>query len=259
MRLLRGRSPRLPAPLLAVAIGILLSWLFDRQSRGIARIGEIPASLPQLSVPVPQGVELDDLALNAFAILVVSFGSGIVTARSFGAKNRYPVDADRELVGFGAANIAAGLFGGFPVTASDSRTAVNDAMGGRTQIAGLVAAAGLLAAVLFLGHALAFLPQAALGAVIASAALDLIDFRGFRSLWRLSRGELAIAVIALAGVLSLGVLRDVVIAVGATMAHLLWHASRPREALLGRIPGRDGLYKLHRHADARPIPGLVIY
>src|SRR6185312_5003068 len=110
-----------------------------------------------------------------------------------------------------------------------------------------------------LGHALAYLPEAALGAVIASAALDLIDFRGFRSLWRLSREELAIALIALVGVLSLGVLRGVVIAVGATLAHLLWQASRPRDALLGHIPGREGLYKLHRHPDAEPIPGLVIY
>ena len=150
MRLLRGRSPRLPAPLLAVAIGILLSWLFDLQSIGIALIGEIPASLPQLTVPVPQGVELDDLALNAFAILVVSFGSGIVTARSFGAKNRYRVDANRELIGFGAANIACGLFGGFPVTGADSRTAINDAVGGRTQVAGLVAAAVLIVALVAL-------------------------------------------------------------------------------------------------------------
>jgi MFS superfamily sulfate permease-like transporter len=132
-------------------------------------------------------------------------------------------------------------------------------MGGRSQLVGLVAAAGLLAAVLFLGHVIAFLPQAALGAVIASAALDLIDLRGFRSLWRISRVELSIALIALLGVLSLGILRGVVIAVGATLAHLLWLASRPRDALLGRIPGRDGLYKLHRYPDAVPIPGLVIH
>ncbi len=261
LRLLRRLAPRVPGPLLAVAVGILLAFGFDLSSRGVALVGAIPRSLPALALPVPlpAAMDVDSIVLGTLGILLVSFGSGIVTARSFGAKNHYAVDADRELIGFGAANVAAGLFGGFPVTASDSRTAVNDAMGGRTQVAGLVAAAGLLAAVLFLGHALAYLPQAALGAVIASAALDLIDFRGFRSLWRLSRGELAIAVIALAGVLSLGVLRGVVIAVGATMAHLLWHASRPRDALLGCIPGRDGLYKLHRHADARPIPGLVLY
>jgi sulfate permease, SulP family len=261
LRLLRRVAPRVPGALIAVAVGIGLAIVFDLSSRGVALVGAIPRSLPMLTLPVPMpaSVDVDSIVLGTLGILLVSFGSGIVTARSFGAKNRYAVDADRELIGFGAANIAAGLFGGFPVTASDSRTAVNDAMGGRTQVVGLVAAAGLLAAVLFLGDALAYLPEAALGAVIASAALDLIDVQGFRSLWRLSRGELAIAVIALAGVLSLGVLKGVVIAVGATMAHLLWHASRPRDALLGRIPGRDGLYKLHRHAEARPIPGLVIY
>jgi MFS superfamily sulfate permease-like transporter len=135
--------------------------------------------------------------------------------------------------------------GGFPVTSSDSRTAVNDAMGGHSQLVGLVAAAGLLAAVLFLGDLLAYLPEAALGAVIASAALDLIDLQGFKSLWRLSHVELLIALIALFGVLSLGVLTGVVVAIGATMAMQLEEAVAPasavarieaRDALLGRIP-----------------------
>jgi sulfate permease, SulP family len=259
LRLLRRYAPRFPGPLLAVAVGILLAFAFDLPSRGVQLVGAIPRALPAFALPRPGAITIQDFALGTLSILVVSFGSGIVTARSFGAKNRYRVDANRELIGFGAANIASGLFGGFPVTSSDSRTAVNDAMGGRTQLAGLVAAAGLLAAMLFLGGLLAYLPVAALGAVIASAALDLIDLQAFRSLWRLSRVELSIALVALFGVLSLGVLSGVIVAVGATMAHLLWHASKPRDALLGRVPGRDGLYKLHRHPDAIPIPGLVIY
>jgi sulfate permease, SulP family len=259
LRLLRRYAPRFPGPLLAVAVGILLAFAFDLPSRGVQLVGAIPRALPAFALPRPGAITIQDFALGTLSILVVSFGSGIVTARSFGAKNRYRVDANRELIGFGAANIASGLFGGFPVTSSDSRTAVNDAMGGRTQLAGLVAAAGLLAAMLFLGGLLAYLPVAALGAVIASAALDLLDLQGFRSLWRLSRVELSIALVALFGVLSLGVLSGVIVAVGVTMAHLLWHASKPRDALLGRVPGRDGLYKLHRHPDAIPIPGLVIY
>jgi high affinity sulfate transporter 1 len=259
LRLLRRYARRLPGPLLAIAAGILLAYAFDLRSHGVQLVGAVAGALPRFALPQPGGVDIQEFILGTLAILLVSFGSGIVTARSFGAKNHYHVDANRELIGFGAANIASGLFGGFPVTSSDSRTAVNDAMGGRTQIAGLAAAAALLGTVLFLGELLAYLPEAALGAVIASAAVDLIDVQGFRSLWRLSRIELAIAMIALCGVLSLGVLTGVTVAIGATLAHLLWVASKPRDALLGRIPGRDGLYKLHRHLNAEPIPGLVIY
>jgi sulfate permease, SulP family len=259
LRLLHRYAPRLPGPLLAVAAGILLAFALDLPSHGVALVGAIPRALPTPALPLPGGVAIDQFALGTLGILLVSFGSGIVTARSFGAKNHYSVDANRELVGFGAANIASGLFGGFPVTSSDSRTAVNDAMGGHSQLVGLVAAGGLLGAVLFLGDLLAYLPVAALGAVIASAALDLIDLQGFRSLWRLSRIELLIALVALCGVLGLGVLTGVIVAIGVTMVHLLWHASKPRDALLGRIPGRDGLYKVHRHPDAVQIPGLVVY
>jgi sulfate permease, SulP family len=182
LRLLHRYAPRLPGPLLAIAAGILLSFALDLPSRGVALVGAIPRALPSLALPLPGGIAIDQFALGTLGILLVSFGSGIVTARSFGAKNHYSVDANRELVGFGAANIASGLFGGFPVTSSDSRTAVNDAVGGHSQLVGLVAAGGLLGAVLFLGDLLAYLPEAALGAVIASAALDLIDPQGFRSL-----------------------------------------------------------------------------
>jgi len=259
LRLLRRYAPRLPGPLLAIAAGILLAYVFDLQAHGVRLVGAVASALPSFTLPLPGPLDLQEFVLGTLAILLVSFGSGIVTARSFGAKNHYHVDANRELIGFGAANIASGLFGGFPVTSSDSRTAVNDAMGGRTQLAGLAAAAGLLATVLFLGDLLAYLPEAALGAVIASAAVDLVDLRGFRSLWRLSRIELSIALIALCGVLSLGILTGVTVAIGATLAHLLWVASKPRDALLGRIPGREGLYKLHRHLNAEAIPGLVIY
>lgn len=259
LRILRLYTPRLPGPLLAIALGILLAHVFDLQAHGVRLVGAIPQSLPSFSLPLAGDVDFSELALGTLAILLVSFGSGIVTARSFGSKNHYHVDANRELLGFGAANIAASLFGGFPVTSSDSRTAVNDAMGGRTQLAGLAAAAGLACAVLFLGDLLAYLPDAALGAVIASAAVDLIDLSGFRSLWRLSRIELFIAVLTLLGVVCLGIMTGVAVALAATLAHLLWEASRPHYSLLGSIPGRDGLHKLKHNADANPIPGLVIF
>jgi Sulfate permease and related transporters (MFS superfamily) len=153
LRVLRRLAPRLPGPLVAVALGLLLSRAFDFQALGVKLVGGIPRSLPVFALPLPQNLDIDDFALAVLGILLVSFSSGIVTARSFGLKNRYDVDANRELIGFGAANIASGLFGGFPVTSSDSRTAVNDAVGGKTQLAGLVAAAALMAVVLFFGEA----------------------------------------------------------------------------------------------------------
>ncbi|MFI5017302.1 MAG: SulP family inorganic anion transporter [Dongiales bacterium] len=259
LRVLRRWTPRIPGPLVAVGLGLVLSLALDFRGLGIHLVGAIPQALPVFALPIPQGLPFEDFALATLGILLVSFSSGIVTARSFGLKNHDAVDANRELIGFGAANIASGLFGGFPVTSSDSRTAVNYAVGGKTQLAGLVAAAALAAVVVFFGDGLAYLPIAALSAVLISAAFDLIDLKGFRLLWQLSRIEFLLALIGMASVLGLGVLRGVIVAVLATLSHLLWVTSQPRDALLGTIPGRDGLYKLHRHSDAAAIPGLTIY
>jgi len=208
---------------------------------------------------MPQAVDLGDLVQDALGIFIVSFGSGIITARSFGARNRYRVDPNRELFGFGAANIASGLFGGFPVTGADSRTAINDAVGGRTQFAGLVAAAALTLVLVALTDAMKYLPIAALGAVIASAAIDLFDAKELRRLWQTSHVEFLFALIAMLGVIGLGVLKGVLIAIVAAGVYLLARVSRPSDALLGCIPGRDGFYKLHREPRARAVPGLAIY
>jgi high affinity sulfate transporter 1 len=259
LRLLGAWLPAIPGPLVIVAVATALSAAFDFQGLGIRVVGAIPSGLPAPMLPIPHGVSFSDLIPGAAAMLIVSFGSGIVTARSFGAKNKYPVDANRELVGFGAANVASGLFGGFAVTSSDSRTAINDLMGGKTQLAGIVSAAALAVAVLFLSDALALLPTPALGAILASAAISLIDFHTLRELWRISRIEFLFALISIAGLILLGVLNGVVVAVGATLLYLLMKGLRPRDAMLGRIPGRDGFYKLHRHQNAQQIPGLAIY
>jgi sulfate permease, SulP family len=248
-----------PGPVVVVALSVLLSAALDFQGLGIAVVGDIPSVLPSLSLPLSSGLPVDRLLLGAAAVFLVSFAAGIVTARSFGARGGYPVDADREMVGFGAANIGAGLFGAFPVTASDSRTAINASVGGRSQLAAVVAAVSLLAIVLYLRPALAILPIPALGAILVSAALSLIDVEALRQLWRISRMEFAFALIALWGAASFGVLNGVVIAIGATFAYLLHQMMYPRDALLGRVAGRDGFYKLHRTIGAEPIAGMAIY
>lgn len=259
LRVLGAWLPAIPGPLVAVVLATALSAAFDFPGLGIRVVGSIPSQIPAPMLPIPHGVSILELIPGAVAVLIVSFGSGIVTARSFGAKNKYPVDANRELLGFGGANIASGLFGGFPVTASDSRTAINDSMGGKTQLAGIFSAIALGIAVLFLSDALSLLPTPALGAILASAAVSLMDFHTLREVWRVSRIEFGFALISISGVIVLGVLNGVVVAVGATLLYLLMKSLKPRDALLGRIPGHEGFYKLHRYPQAQPVPGMSIY
>ena len=247
-----------PGPVLVVILSVLLSATFDFEGHGIAIVGNIPTGLPSLELPGIAGLPLQMLALGSAAIFLVSFGSGIITARSFGAKGGYPVDANRELVGFGAANIAAGLFGAFPVSASDSRTAVNLTVGGRSQVTSIVAAATLVATLLFLRPALRIIPIPALGAILAATAINLIDVAALRQIWRVSRMEFVFALIAMWGPIGLGVLNGVVIAIGATLVYVLRKLMFPRDAMLGLVPGHNGFYKLHRTPEARQVPGLGI-
>ncbi|HVK90256.1 MAG TPA: SulP family inorganic anion transporter, partial [Mycoplana sp.] len=252
------RSP-IPGPVLVVVLAGVLSALFDFSSHGIAVVGDVPRSLPSFSLPAITGLPIDRVILGAAAIFLVSFGSGIVAARSFGARTGEIVDANRELVGLGSAQMAAGLFGSFPISFSDSRTAINLSVGGFSQLAGLVSAAALIAMLVFFNDALRILPVAALAAILVSAALSLIDVGELRQIWRISRMEFAFALITMWGAISFGVLIGVIIAIAATLAYLLRNMMFPRDAFLGRIPGRDGFYKLHRFPDAAAVPGFVVW
>jgi MFS superfamily sulfate permease-like transporter len=224
----------------------------------VAVVGALPEIAFALNAPSLDRLLDPSLYGGALAIAIVGFGSGIVTARSFARKDRSNLHADRELFGFGAANVASGLFGGFPVSASDSRTAVNFAVGGKTQVTALIAAATVALSVLFIAHLLAHLPAAILGAVLISAAIDLIDLKELRTLYRISRAEFTFAILTILGVVMVGVLQGVFIAIAATLSNMVWAMSHPRLALLGRIPGRAGLYKLHRYPEASAIPGMTI-
>lgn len=256
--LARLNSP-IPGPLVVVVLAGLASPLFDLQGRGMKVIGSLPSGMPELALPDVSRLPLTDLLLDASAIWLVAVSSGLVAARSFGARERFEIDADRELTGLGTANVFSGLFSGFPVTVSDSRTAINISAGGRSQVAGLIAALALTSLLLFLNDALRLLPNPALGAILAFAALNLIDVQGFREIWRVSRMEFAFALISMWGAISLGVLSGVVLAIAGTLLHVLLKEMRPRDALLGRVPGRPGFYKLHRTATAAPLPGVVLF
>ena len=214
------RSP-VPGPVIVIALSLLLSWAFDLQSRGVAVVGTIPTSLPPFGLPSFANLPIGEIVLGCAAVFIITFGAGIITARSFSAKTGGNVDPNAELAGFGAANIASGLVGSFPVTASDSRTAVNHSVGGRSQIASLSAALALLGALVFFSDALRIIPIPALGAILVSAAVHLIDLASLRDVWRVSRVEFAFALVAMFGAISFGVLQGVAISIAGTLAYLL--------------------------------------
>jgi MFS superfamily sulfate permease-like transporter len=197
--------------------------------------------------------------MSVVGLLVVSFSSGILTARAFGQRIGASSSPNRELVGFGAADVAAGLFQGFAVTGADSRTAVALGSGGRSALVGLVAAAMIALVVTLLTGPLAALPEAALGAILLSAAVDLFDAKAFRRLARIDRHELAFALVATGGVIWIGVLQGVFIAVAMTLLHLLRLAARPLDCVIGRDPDSGELVTLNRNPAAKLPDRIVVY
>ncbi len=251
------RFPRLPGPLLAVLAATAAVVIFDLDDRGLKVVGAVPAGLPGLSLP-----RLSDataLALPAIGILLVGYTDNVLTARAFAAKVRQPIDANQELLALGVANIGAGLFKGMPVSSSASRTAIGAAAGSHTQVYSLMALLSVLA-VVFLGRSvLAVFPTAALGAIVIYAAIRLIDLAAFRRLARFRRTELLIALAAMVGVLVFDILYGIVVAIGLSVAELLYRVARPHDAVLGRVPGLAGMHDIEDYPEARTIPGLVVY
>ncbi len=251
--------PRLPAPLIALAAAVALVQIFVLDRSGVAVLGAIPAGLPRLGwSPVPSALLLP-LATGAVGLALVSFTSGMVTARSFASRNRYEINVDREFVALGACNIAAGLSQGFAVTGADSRTAMNDAMGGKTQLAGLVAAATMAIVLLFFTGPLQYLPASALGAVLILAGIGLFDWRALVRFYRIKEGEFLVCVAAMLGVVMFGALEGIALAIALAMLVLLVRSSRPADTVLGRVDGLQGFYDLTQHQEAKPVPGLVLF
>lgn len=259
--LLRGLKhfvPRVPAAAVAVVTAMLLSWALDLEARGFVTIGAVPTGLPMPVFPVLAG-RPEDVALEVAGLLIVSFSSGILTARAFGERLGARNSPNRELTGFGAANLAGGLFQGFAVTGADSRTAVALASGGQSALVGLVAALTVAAVVGLLAGTLAWLPVAALGAILISSAVDLFDLKSFVRLARIDRAELALALVAAIGVIWIGVLPGVMIAVVATLANLVRLAARPDDDVMGRDPETGELVTLTRQPDAVQPDAILVY
>ena len=259
VRVARRYSPRLPAPLLALIIAVVIVKSFGLENRGVAVLGEVPAGLPAIRWPPVLMSHVSALLSGAAGLALVSFTSGMITARSFASRNRYEIDVNHEFVALGACNIAAGLSQGFAVTGADSRTAISDAMGGKTQVTGLVAAAAMALVLLFLTGPLQYLPISALGAVLVSAAIGLFDWPALVRFYRIHEGEFMVCMAAMVGVVVLGALQGIAVAIGLAMLVLLYRTARPSDGVLGRVPGGLGFVDLADHHDARAVPGLLLY
>ena len=257
---LRRWAPRLPGPLVAVAgATVAASILQLAATAGVSVVGPLPRGLPAFQVPAVSLGDVQALFLNALAIALVSFADMSVLSRTFALRSRTEVDANQELVALGAANVAAGFFQGFSISSSASRTPVAEAAGARTQLTGVVGALCIALLLVLAPALLRDLPHAALGAVVISACLALVEVSGVVRLYRLRPGEFALSIVCFLGVALLGVIQGIFIAVGLALLDFVWRAWRPYDAVLGQVDGLRGYHDISRHAEARRIPGLVLF
>ncbi|PWV61186.1 SulP family inorganic anion transporter [Plasticicumulans acidivorans] len=251
--------PRVPAALLATVVAAALVAGFQLDAHGVAVLGRVPGGLPALHWPSFSPDLLEELFGAAAGVALVSFSSAMLTARSFAARNHYEIDVDREFAALGAANIAAALSQSFAISGADSRTAMADAAGGRSQLTGVFAAACIAVVLLFFTEPLAYVPVAALGAVLIKASLSLLDLHGLRELWRLDRLEFGLSLLTTLGVVAVGAIDAILIAVVLALLRFIHMVARPRDEVLGEVDGLPGLHSIERHAGARTFPGLVMF
>jgi high affinity sulfate transporter 1 len=251
--------PKLPVPLLAVLLATGAAAVFSLADKGVRLIGDVPGGVPAPGLPPVAGADVAALILPALGIAVVGYSDNVLTARSFATRNSYRVDANTELLALGAANLAAGVLHGFPVSSSASRTAIGDSLGSRSQVHSLVAVAAVILVLVVGRPVLAIFPTAALGALVIYAALRLIELTEFRRIATFRTSELALAVATTAGVLLLDVLYGVLVAVGLSILDLLRRLARPHDGILGVVPGVAGMHDIDDYPTASTIPGLVVY
>jgi SulP family sulfate permease len=256
---LRRWIPAAPGPLVAVVGSTAVVALFDLQSAGVAVVGEIPAGLPRPSLPDFGAIDLGALVGAALGITIVGYTDNVLTARAFAVRAEDRVDPQQEFLALGASNFSAGVLQGFPVSSSGSRTAVGDAAGSRTQLHSLVALAVVLVTLLALRPVLSSFPLAALAAIVVFAALRLIDIAELRRIGRFRRSEVVLAVATTAGVLVVGVLYGIAVAIALSVLDLLRRIARPHDAVLGYVPGLAGMHDIEDYENGRQLPGLLIY
>lgn len=263
-------SARLPAPLIAVVLGIVVVSVFGLDAKGVQIVGQIEGGLPPLGLPSVAGSDYVALLGSAVGILLVAFAEGVGAAKNYAAKGHYDIDPNQELLAVGAANIGAGLSSGMVVNGSLSKTAVNASAGAVSQLSGIVVAALTVMTLLFLTGLFANLPEATLAAVVVAAVVKLVDFRTLRKYARMTTSNLRriygvaayadfiAAMSAVVGVLVFDILPGLFIGVAVSVLLLLFRASRPHVAELGRTPDGTRWVDLQRNPDALTEPGVVV-
>jgi high affinity sulfate transporter 1 len=251
--------PKVPAVLVAVMLSIGAAVLFDLGRHGVSLVGTLPQGLPPFTIPSVSASDLGLLVAGAFGISLVALTDTISTASAFAARSGDEVRANQEMIGIGTSNVAAGLFQGFPVSTSGSRTAVADQSGAKSQVTGLVGAGVIVLMLVVVPGLFRNLPQPTLAAVVMAAALSLADLAGMKRLWEVRRTEFALSVAAFLGVAVLGVLPGIAIAVGLSILNVFRRSWWPYSTSLGRVEGVPGYHDVRSHPDAELIEGLVVF
>lgn len=234
-------------PIAAVALSTLAVIAFDLEARGVKVVGAIPQSLPPLTLPLFDAALWQQLALPALLLAIIGFVESVSVAQTLAAKRRQRIEPNQELIGLGAANVAASFTGGYPVTGGFARSVVNFDAGAETPAAGAFTAIGILIAALFLTPLLASLPIATLAATIIVAVLSLVDFKTPREIWRYSKPDFAAMAATILVTLLVGVEPGVIAGVGLSLALFLWRAARPHAAIVGRVPETEHFRNVERH------------
>jgi high affinity sulfate transporter 1 len=251
--------PKVPGVLVAVVLSTLAVWLLDLAAAGVPVVGSVPRGLPSFKLPTMDWEDLGTMVAAALGIFLVAFADTSVLSRTFALRGGYKVDPNQEMVALGVANAAAGLFQGFPISSSASRTPVAEAAGAKTQLTGVVGAAAIAVLLVFAPSLLKDLPTAALAAVVIAAAFSIFQYAGVRRLYRERRSEFVLSILTFLGVVVFGVLIGMGVAVAVSLLDFIRRAWRPHDAVLGRVDQLDGYHDILRYPQARQIPGLMLY
>jgi SulP family sulfate permease len=259
LELLRRWAPKVPGSLVAFVVALIASVAFDLPGHGVAVIGDVPRGLPGFRVPILSLETISSLLPAAIGISLLTFPEGVLLARAFAAKNHYEVRPNQELLALSVANLAAGFFQGFSVGASQSRTTVNDATGGRTQLTSLLSAGILVLFLLLLTPVLKPLPVVTLAAILIFSGFHLVDLAAYRSLYRIRRLSCLLAVLVTLGVLVVGVIPGILIGVMLSLIALLGRLARPMDAVLREVPDTGKFHDVADAQEAQTVPGLLAY
>jgi high affinity sulfate transporter 1 len=257
--LLKG-SKRLPGVLIAVVGATLVVGVLDLSGKaGVAVLGSLPEGLPAFSIPWIGYGDLGPVLIGGAAVALVSFADTSVLSRAYAARLGHYVDPNQEMVGLGAANLAAGFFQGFPISSSSSRTPVAEAAGAKTQVTGIIGALGVAGLLVAAPDLLRHLPTPALAAVVIASAIGLIEVADLRRIYRIQRWEFWLSIVCFVGVAVLGPIPGIGLAIVIAVIEFLWDGWRPHSAVLGRADGVKGYHDITRYPNARLIPGLVLF